>query len=382
MLVAPTRVSTLPMEALIPAPVGADALLPTRSVRPTIPEALETELCDLPSGESQKTYRKDLGQFTEYLKARSPAEAVALLVRDGQAAARMTAKRYLTSLRRRGLKPNTLNHHLAALKFAVRVVRACDIIDWALDIKARRADSYRDLDRVTLSDLDALLAVAGQRLGIRAYRDPALLRCLFALGLRRAEVSSLDIENYRATERLLEVAGKGHGGARAPMTVPPATAAAIDTYLAARGYPSDGPLFENCDRSKKGKSRRLTGAGVHYVVCRLAREAELTVRVSPHRIRHTSIRMALDKTHGDVRQVQEFSRHAKVETVMIYDKLREDTAGKIAALLDSAVGTVEVATNAQTANLSFKESRPERPVAAPVSNDKTSSRTSSEGAHE
>jgi integrase/recombinase XerC len=41
-------------------------------------------------------------------------------------------------------------------------------------------------------------------------------------------------------------------------------------------------------------------------------------------------------THGDVRAVQRFSRHAKVDTVLVYDDARRDLGGDVAKLVASS----------------------------------------------
>jgi len=42
--------------------------------------------------------------------------------------------------------------------------------------------------------------------------------------------------------------------------------------------------------------------------------------MSPHRILHSSVTVALEATNGDVRRVQKLSRHANLNTLMIYDE--------------------------------------------------------------
>ena len=53
--------------------------------------------------------------------------------------------------------------------------------------------------------------------------------------------------------------------------------------------------------------------------------------VRPHGLRHAAITGALEATGGDVRAVQRFSRHASVETLLVYDDARQDLGGKVAA---------------------------------------------------
>ncbi|NJM68631.1 MAG: hypothetical protein HC851_24705 [Acaryochloris sp. RU_4_1] len=54
---------------------------------------------------------------------------------------------------------------------------------------------------------------------------------------------------------------------------------------------------------------------------------------SPHRVRHFSITAALEATAGNVRVVQQLSRHAKPETVMRYDDNRNNLQGEVTELL-------------------------------------------------
>jgi integrase/recombinase XerC len=60
-------------------------------------------------------------------------------------------------------------------------------------------------------------------------------------------------------------------------------------------------------------------------------------KLSPHRLRHSSITAALDATGGDVRKVQKLSRHADLNTLMIYDDNRRDEQGELSDILADLV---------------------------------------------
>lgn len=68
----------------------------------------------------------------------------------------------------------------------------------------------------------------------------------------------------------------------------------------------------------------------------LAKKAGVTVRTAPHGLRHSAITTALDETN-DPRAVRSFSRHAKWETLMLYDDKRRDLGGKVAEQLAALV---------------------------------------------
>ena len=55
--------------------------------------------------------------------------------------------------------------------------------------------------------------------------------------------------------------------------------------------------------------------------------------MSPHRVRHSSITAALDATDGNVRKVQELSRHRQIDTLMIYDDNRAKDQVELSEML-------------------------------------------------
>jgi integrase/recombinase XerC len=78
-----------------------------------------------------------------------------------------------------------------------------------------------------------------------------------------------------------------------------------------------------------GSLFRISGHGLWDVVRATAKRAGVGV-VRPHGLRHSGITRALDVTNGNLRAVQQFSRHKNVNTLMIYDDNRRDYFGEIA----------------------------------------------------
>jgi integrase/recombinase XerC len=81
--------------------------------------------------------------------------------------------------------------------------------------------------------------------------------------------------------------------------------------------------------SPAAMGRALTPDGVYKIVREAARAAGIREPLSPHRLRHTSITLALDAVGGDVRRVQRLSRHVRLETLQIYDDNRLDLQGEV-----------------------------------------------------
>src|SRR5262245_24777865 len=153
------------------------------------------------------------------------------------------------------------------------------------------------------------------------------------LGAGRAEVCRLDVEDLDQDGAALWILGRGRSQ-KERLPLPRPTRAALASWLALRGT-EPGALFHRLDRAGKGKGR-LTGAAVYAVVRQLGEGAG--IRARPHGLRHAAITEALDLTGGDVRQVQRFSRHRNLNTLQRYDDNRQDLAGDVARRLAEATG--------------------------------------------
>jgi site-specific recombinase XerD len=117
------------------------------------------------------------------------------------------------------------------------------------------------------------------------------------------------------------------GGHRVALVLPPATTAALDTYLTNRiatvathasvSTPVAGPLLAT------DTGGRLDQAALWRLVRRLARAAgiEHWAALSPHSLRHTAITLALD-AGASLRDVQDFAGHRDPRTTRRYDRSR------------------------------------------------------------
>jgi len=165
----------------------------------------------------------------------------------------------------------------------------------------------------------------------KSMRDRALLRCLYDLGLRRAEVLNLDLEDLDRDAGTVAILGKGRTS-KVKLTFPPETKKALEAWIGVGAAP--GPLFCSMNRTHPGKGR-LTAIGLYGVVRELGRK--LGMKVWPHGLRHAAITEALDLTGGNVRAVQRFSRHRDVRVLERYDDNRRDLGGEVAKQVAASV---------------------------------------------
>ena len=283
-----------------------------------------------------RAYAKDLADFAAFLGMPDARSAVEALIAGSAGRANTLALGYKAHLLGRGLAPATIARRLASLRSVVKLARTLGRVHWAIDIPSPKAEAYRDTRGPGLEGWRATLAEAKRRaVTPKGKRDLALIRLMHDLGLRRGEAVALDRADVDLAAGTVAVLGKGKGE-KGLVTLNAPTATALADWLASRGE-RPGPLFVRLDRAASSPTR-LDAGNAARVAKRLGLLAGVARGTNPHGLRHQGITRALDLAGGDVRKVQRFSRHAKLETLLRYDDNRRDEAGSIAKLLgeDSA----------------------------------------------
>jgi integrase/recombinase XerD len=183
-----------------------------------------------------------------------------------------------------------------------------------------------------LSDVEAILEVAGEPGTTLALRDRALLEVLYGTGARISEAVGLDVDDLDTVDAVVKLRGKG--GKERVVPIGSYALEAVDAYLV-RGRPElgatgsvstgstarAGALFLNA------RGGRLSRQSAWAILVKAAERAGVTADVSPHTLRHSFATHLLDGG-ADVRVVQELLGHASVTTTQIYtlvtvDSLRE-----------------------------------------------------------
>jgi len=317
-------------DAFLPAPVpiaAAGGALDASAARRLLTAFLAGR-----SPATLRAYQQDVNDFTRFTGANSTDAAAALLLARGPGPANELALLYRAHLQGRGLSPATVNRRLAALRSLIKLARTLGLVNWSLDVEGLRSEAYRDTRGPGTAGYRQLLAHLDGKTDPRSLRDRAIVRLLYDLGLRRAEVCRLDLADFSPDGPALLVLGKGRSE-KARLTLPPVTAAAIAGWLAVRPAAEAAALFVRVDRPGGG---RLDGSTIYRVVRQLGEAAG--VRVRPHGLRHSSITRVLDLSGGDVRAAQRFSRHRDVRVLERYDDSREDLAGQLARRLAEDAG--------------------------------------------
>jgi len=189
----------------------------------------------------------------------------------------------------------------------------------------------RESTFLTPTEVAAMLRVPDRRT-LQGKRDYALLKTMFATGLRSAELCALDvghIESYR-NQPVLVVSGKGGKVRRVPLHSE--ALEAIRAYWRAEGRNYDDPskpIFLTLGKHGPYEARRLTYKAIRHLVSRTRKAALIKRPVTPHTLRHTFAVSLLDQG-VDLRTVQDLMGHSNITTTQVY--LHTSDEKKLAAV--------------------------------------------------
>jgi site-specific recombinase XerD len=220
--------------------------------------------------------------------------------------------------------PATANLALSALRGVLREAwrlgqTSFEDFKRAGDLARVRGNRTRPRKSVDTGKIERLLAVARSDETLRGRRDLAILSVLYGAGLRRSELTHLDLSHIDGSR--LMIFGKGrrwrttHLGQDA--------AAALQSWIEARGA-VPGALFLPIHRSGSLLSRRLSAEAIARIVTRRAHIAGIG-ELRPHDLRR-ALATRLLETGVDVLLVQRILGHRSVATTQIYDCRVESAA--------------------------------------------------------
>ncbi len=229
---------------------------------------------------------------------------------------------YLVDLGERGLGARSAARHLSAVRgFCRFLVREralqtdpCALLDRPRT--RRKLPSWLDEQEV-----DRLLDAPDEST-VRGVRDRAMLRLMYAAGLRVSELVGLRMGAVDLRRGLVTVVGKG-GKAR----MVPVGEVALD---AVQRYLSDfRPASEHeTAMFLSPRGGPLTRQGFWKLTLRYARGVGITKPISPHKLRHSFATHLL--RHGaDLRAVQAMLGHADISTTEIYTHVADDHVRRV-----------------------------------------------------
>ncbi len=225
------------------------------------------------------------------------------------------------------LSKKTQNYHLIALRMFLKWIRTKKGISSVLSPeKIELAKTMqREVDFLNEEEIKRMFFVAEQH----SLRDHAILRMLYSTGLRVSELCALnrDIQIDRG-----ELTIRGKGKKLRLVFLSEKTKEVLKKYLDSREdidpalFIQEGPRAMK--RMREGVSLRLSPRSVERLVKRIAIEAGIAKKVTPHTIRH-SFATHLLRNGADIRSVQIMLGHSDIATTQVYTHVSDTQLRKI-----------------------------------------------------
>jgi len=277
------------------------------------------------SEETCRSYFSDLSQFTYFLdnefepgKKHAPRDVDTLAVRS-----------FVGFLHRARKKKATIERKIVSLrsffKFLCRegVLTSNPASSVALPKKEKRLPKYLSVDEIFhLLDSPDISKPQGAR-------DSFILELLYATGMRVSELVGLDLDDIDPSDMMVRVFGKGRKERLLPFgrKAKESLANYLHRFSSVRDRArSPDALLLNM------RGGRLTSRSVRRIIDSHIRNASITIKISPHSIRH-SFATHLLNAGADLRAIQELLGHSSLSTTQKYTHL---DAGKLMEIYDKA----------------------------------------------
>ncbi|HVB96979.1 MAG TPA: tyrosine recombinase [Chloroflexota bacterium] len=283
---------------------------------------LEVDLSASPN--TIAAYRNDLTQLYQYLSTVG-TRGLDVLNEGGSdeslnwsSISRVRVVGFVVALKEKGYATTTVARKIAAVKSFFHFLQSRAVID---------ADPTENLDspRIdkalprSLTDVEVAGLLEQPALGSSPddIRDSAMLRLLYATGLRVSELVALNLDDVDLSSGYVRCISRN--GRERIIPIESDAMQALETYLnqARNGlirHRDESALFVN------HHGDRLTRQGFWLILKEHARRAGLPEDITPQALRHSfAVRLIDDNT--DLRAVQELLGHANIATTQIYTQV-------------------------------------------------------------
>ncbi len=229
------------------------------------------------------------------------------------------------ALRHANKSPNTINTTLAAIRGVLKVgflSGQFPALEWeriqAIDRVAGKPLSAGAGRQLRSAEINRLFKACQREANpIQGIRDAAILALLAYAGLRRSEVTTLQVGDYSSRSGQLFVR-EGKGQRQRELRLPLAARAYLRQWLNYRGN-KPGVLFGQLN--KQGGydvSQPISAHHIYGILQRRAKEAGIA-HCSPHDLRRTFVTRLLEQG-VDFNTASQLAGHEHIQTTALYDR--------------------------------------------------------------
>ena len=270
-----------------------------------------------------ESYRKDLDQFYQFLKTKTPVPSLPEITS-------FQIREFLAQFRSQGYKDSSVARKIASLR---SFFRFCSRHKWlpinpsvsvALPKRRRTLPQFMSLKEINLIlSLPAVKTLLG-------LRDKCILETLYSTGIRVSELVGMNLSDIDFVQGLVKVKGKGKKERIIP--IGDKALEVLSSYTVRRKehfqHPRRDIVMDEEAAFLDKWGGRLTAIGVKKIVDNYIKRAALKNKLSTHTFRHTFATHLLE-AGADLRALQELLGHASLSTTQIYTHVTPKRLKKI-----------------------------------------------------
>ncbi len=264
-------------------------------------------------------YKNDLNQFLHFIQSHHGG------VQNWSDASQDTVGSYVVYMDEQEYASSSVARKVAAVKSFFNYLASNGLIEENPTTEIESPKVEKRLPKpLSLDDVELLLQAPTHKKSAKNLRDTALLTTLYATGMRVTEVVSLQLHDVDMRKMVLYCPGKD--GEIRELPFDKETQAILEEYLG-DGRPH---LLKNKEEQAlflNHRGQQLTRQGLWLIIKAYAKEAQLSMSVTPHTLRHSFAAHKLARG-TDLQEVQQLLGHANISTTQIYTQLEQPTEGE------------------------------------------------------
>ncbi len=234
------------------------------------------------------------------------------------------------ALHKKGLKVQTINYHIVAIRAFLKFVLKNDIDCMSPEKLELAKIPPREVNYLDDKEIERILAAPLEytKNAIKQARDLAILQFLYGTGLRVTELIQLKKTDIKIDSKQFSVVGKW-----SKLRSVFATKSAIDALKTYTKKRVDDSPYLFISLSRNGFGEHLSRNSIAEIVRKYAKFWGIKKKVTPHTLRH-SFATTLIKKGADIRAVQTLLGHASITTTQIYTHVDDKHLAKVHDLLE------------------------------------------------
>lgn len=232
-------------------------------------------------------------------------------------------RQYRLWLNRQGVKRNTQNYYLIALRNFLKYLAKRDLKALSADKIELGKQSERQVTFLESKEVEQLLSAPIDN-SFKSLRDKAILELLFSTGLRVSELCGLNRDSINLSKKSSsgEFSVRGKGGKVRLVFISEKAEIALKNYLEKRQDVDPALFVRYVKNISKAENLRLTSRSVERLIKYCAAKVGISKKVTPHTMRH-SFATDLLTNGADIRSVQELLGHSNITTTQVYTHITD-----------------------------------------------------------